>query len=196
MSLPKRQKPIVLDFISVNLIIVAVVVYLYASTFTGSPAATRSLTAVVILIAGLVMAFLVGKLQPDFKLSRKEWTNIVTWTAVSMGAIMAVNLIVKLKFDVTPIDNRLFSVLIGVSEEMFFRVFLTSWLVLLTGRLWGIVLGSSVFTVYHFSVYSAMPSALLIIFSSGLIIGYAFVESRRASVPMLAHALINMLSVA
>ena len=182
------------DFVSVTLVVLAITLFLYASTFIGTEVAYQALTAVVLLTSGLTMAFLLGRIKPDFRLSSKEWTSIATWTGVSMGAIFVVNLVRQLKFEVAPMDPRLFTILIGVSEEVFFRVFLCAWLVLLLGEMLGILASSGIWTVYHFAVYSTTPSALMVIFGSGIVIGYAFVKSHRASVPMLSHCLVNLVA--
>lgn len=191
MSLPRRQKPIVFDFISISLVILAITLFLYSTTFRGTEIADLSMVAVVLLLAGLTMSFLVGKVRIDFRLSSRESLDVLVWTGVSMGAIFVVNLVRHLKFEVAPMDPRLFSILIGISEEMFFRVFLTAWLIMLVGEMLGIMLGSSIWTVFHLFTYQTDPSALAVIFGAGLVLGYAFVKSRRASPVMLAHCSVN-----
>jgi len=195
LTLPRRQKPILFDFVSMSLAVLAITLFVYASTFVGTTVAYQSLVAAFLLISGLTMAFLLARVRPDWHLDPKEWTSILMWTGVSMGAIFLVNLVRHLRFETTPMDPRLFSVLIGISEEVFFRVFLCAWLVLMVGEMFGIFLNASIFALYHVFVYSQQPSALLIIFGAGLILGYVFVKSRRASPVMLAHCLVNLIAV-
>lgn len=197
MALPRRRQRItpVFDFISINLIVVAIIIFMYASTFIGTQAATQATVAVGILTTGLLMAIVLGKISIDPKISTKELAVMMHWLLICMGAILIANKIAMIRYEVSPMPANLFAVLIGISEEMFFRVFLTTWFVMLVGKFFGIFLSSGAWAVYHFAVYGSDIRAIGVILAAGFVLGYAYIQSRRASVPMLAHALINFIAV-
>ena len=206
MSLPRRKRITpVFDFISVNLLVVAMIPFLYATTFMQHPVAFQALVAASILGFGIGMTTLfiilgILRFSIDPRISSKELALILNWLLLCMAAILIVNKVIQLQFEVSPMPANLFAVLIAISEEVLFRVFLTTWFVYMLqsfpyGDLFGIALSSGAWAVYHFAAYGVDVRAMGIILVAGFVLGYAYVQSRRASVPMLAHALINFIAV-
>lgn len=199
MSLPSEAKTfkVKLDFIFALLWPIGLLVFTYGGTFIGvATIAEKAVVAVVMLIGGTVGCLLFRCILFDFHLSRKEFAQVMTWTLISVGAIFMMNMTVKAQFEVYPMTERTFVTSIGIAEEMFFRVYLTAWLISFTkNALFGIFLSSTAFTVYHLNVYGASLPSLAIIFGCGFILGYALWQTRRASPVMLAHGLTNFISV-
>lgn len=199
MSLPSETKTFKtkLDFIFALLWPIGLLVFMYGGTFIGvSTLAEKAVVAVVMLIGGTVGCLLFRCIVFDYHLSRSEFAQVLTWTVISVGAIYMMNIAVKAQFQAYPMSDRTFVVCIGIAEEMFFRVYLTSWLIGFTkNALLGILFSSIIFTVYHFQVYGTSGLSLLIVGGCGLILGYALWQTRRASTVMLAHGFTNWMSV-
>lgn len=199
LSLPSEAKTfkVKLDFIFALLWPIGLLVFMYGGTFIGvATIAEKAVVAVVMLIGGTVGCLLFRCIMFDFHLDRREFGSIMMWTLVSVGAIFMMNMTVKAQFEVYPMTERTFVTSIGIAEEMFFRVYLTAWLISFTKNpIFGIFLSSTAFTVYHLNVYGASLPNLAIVFGCGFILGYALWQTRRASPVMLAHGLTNFLSV-
>jgi len=195
MSLPRRKFMPTFDFISINLIVAAIIIFMYASTFVGTNVASQALFAVSLLTSGLLLTIVLTKIRIDTRFNVNELAVMMNWLLICMGAILIVNKIAFIRWEVSPMPANLFAVLIAISEEVFFRVFLTTWFYMLAGKFFAIFLSSTAWSVYHFAVYGSDLVVIGVILVAGFVLGYAYVESRRASVPMLAHALINLIAV-
>jgi membrane protease YdiL (CAAX protease family) len=193
------ERRVVVDPLAMLWIVLALLIFLWTSTFVDtSPAlAVKSLIGFSLLIAGLFMSGSTVGIQTDPAIDRGEWESFTSLVGLSLLAVMILNA-VTLKFlglEVTHIPRSLFAVLIGVSEEALFRGFILTWILAMTGSTVAAVLASSLlFTVYHGAVYGLSQAALFIVFGSGVILGVAFALSRRLSVTMTAHGVINLLA--
>jgi membrane protease YdiL (CAAX protease family) len=93
----------------------------------------------------------------------------------------------------SPINGMLYSVLMAIAEEQFFRGFLTDWLLShLKNAIMAIVASAGVFCAYHFARYGTSPNALLYVFGGGLILAWVAFKSKRISPTMISHAGNNM----
>lgn len=196
MSLPtarKRERPI-LDLVSVSLIVLALTIFIYASTYLESEAYRASVVAVVLMVSGLVLAILLCGVKIDLKLSIRELSATLDWTIIAVGAILIVNRVAPFTLNVSPIPSNVFAVLMAVSEEVFIRVFLCTWFTMMVGKWLGIFASSMVWMVFHFFTYGSSLRALMIVFGAGCLLGYTYIQSRRASTVILPHALINLIS--
>ncbi len=109
-------------------------------------------------------------------------------------------------YTTTPSFPKFFAVLMGISEEMFFRgallplfilvIFLSTHRFILS-LLVGMFADESLFTTYHGLVYGSDPIALTIIFLSGITLAIAYLSGplmgrpARISANELAHATVN-----
>ena len=82
-----------------------------------------------------------------------------------------------------------------LSEDIFFRGFVTAWLIKITQPMLGILLGAGVFCIYHLQVYGLNQNALMIIFGAGVVLGWAMYTTKSLTAPILAHVLVNFIGL-
>lgn len=174
----------------------AVLIFMYATTFKTAETLTF-VSAVLLLVIGLMFAWvMVGvKFEPfDFA----SLGESLIWTALCVGVIYMVNKEVPFRLDVQlPISLRLFSVLMGVAEECFFRLWLCGFINKSTlSSVLAIFVSSLVWTIYHIARYQGQAGAFWVIFFAGLVLGGALVYSKRADGVIFAHAFVNFLATA
>lgn len=91
------------------------------------------------------------------------------------------------------IDMALFSGLMAIVEEQFFRGEIFEWL---TNRMpapgLAIILSSAFFTAYHFQIYGSNIDSLLYVFVGGVVLAWAVYRSRRLAPASLAHLTNNV----
>jgi membrane protease YdiL (CAAX protease family) len=87
-------------------------------------------------------------------------------------------------------QSTLYSVLIAIAEEQFFRGFLANYLAK-QSMLLGIFGSAAIFTVFHLAVYGADISTMFYVMSAGLLLAYVGIRSGRLSVPMVVHIINN-----
>lgn len=187
------QRPYIIGFLGTMAIVSAVIIFMYATTFPSEHTWTI-ISAVVLLVVGLAFAYMmVGVRFEPFQF--KHMVESIIWSAVSVAMIWMVNTQVPFNLDVTPLSSRLFSVLMGVSEECFFRVWLTTFTQRVTNStLLAIGVSSGIWTVYHISRYGGDISAFFIIFVAGLVLGIAMLQSKMADGVVFAHGIVNYLA--
>ena len=143
------------------------------------------------------MTLVISGFKADNFFSLEEIGNSLGFIFVSILAIYAVNIYgLTLSLSALPISGCLFLVLMGISEEVLFRGFLTTLFVKMTGSSHiAVALSSVVGMVYHAAVYGASNTNLAIVFGSFFVLGFSYVLSGyRLSVPMVAHAIVNFLA--
>lgn len=196
MNLP-RAPPIRITLITVNAAILSLVLYYYAATYMNDVMRESSLFGASILIAGLVMMLALGiwkrkQAQPTVKQSSSK----LMWVAICLGAVFILNWSTTWKtLSSNAIGDVAYSQLMGVSEEIFFRGFLTSWLMALMGPMLGLLLGATTFGIFHFSRYGESTPDLLICGGAGLLLGYAMMETGDLDSSITAHALVNFVGL-
>lgn len=156
-----------------------------------------SLFGASILIAGLVMMLALGiwkrkQAQPTAKHKGKT----LLWVLICLGAVFILNWSTTWKtLSSNAIGDVAYSQLMGVSEELFFRGFLTSWLMALMGPMLGLILGATTFGIYHFSRYGGNTPDLLICGGAGMLLGYAMMETGDLDSSIIAHSLVNFVGL-
>jgi membrane protease YdiL (CAAX protease family) len=126
--------------------------------------------------------------------------KIAYYTVIALFGIFligyAINLVpLTIPAALTGTDAILYSVLIGIAEEQFFRGFLTDWLLsVLPSWIMAVSAGAGIFAVYHFARYGTQLNALVYVFAGGFILGWVAYKSRRLSPTMIAHAANNTIS--
>lgn len=157
-----------------------------------------SLFGASILIAGIVMMLALGiwKRKQAHAGVVKHSGKTLMWVAICLGAIFILNWSTTWKtLSTNAIGNVAYSQLMGVSEEIFFRGFLTSWLMALMGPMLGLILGAATFGIYHFSRYGSSTPDLLICGGAGILLGYAMMETGDLDSSIIAHALVNFVGL-
>jgi len=194
-KIPRTRVVAVWDPVSIFLAVIALLIFTWTTTFVdlAPEVAYKALVAVVLLVSGIVLGKMFSETRVDYAVAGKEFSMILAWTAACAAAIVFANIAVPMA--VEPLDPRMFAVLIAVSEEVFFRYFATSMFASLTGKWAGTVLSATLFATYHLAVYGGSPSSLLTVWVGGLILSFAFLETKRITPPILAHVLINYIAV-
>jgi len=94
------------------------------------------------------------------------------------------------------LDMMMFTGLMAICEEQFFRGEIFEWL---TNRLpapgLAIISSSAFFTAYHFQIYGSSVDSLLYVFVGGVVLAWAVYRSRRLCCASLAHLTNNLFSV-
>ena len=158
------------------------------------------------MLFGFVMNLtIVGRVpKEEGGISESSGKGILLYSAMATAAIAAGNFVVPAFFPsillesyskLAVLDAQMFGVLIAVSEEQFFRGFLTPYLANRFGLTFGAVTSGLMFGAYHFAVYRNSIEALAIVSLAGIILGYIALKTRRLSPCLLAHALVNFISV-
>ena len=188
-----REKPYRLGFLGGMSVVTAILIFMYATTFLGEQSIIIQ-NAILFLIIGVVMAFItVGLRFEPFKM--KTLGESILWMTVSVGIIWIVQTQAPFTLQVEVLSTQLFAVLMGVSEECFFRLFLCTFIKKYTGSM-GFAIVTSAFTwaVYHIARYGADMGTIFVIGGAGCALGFVMLQSKMGDGPIFAHALINFLA--
>lgn len=188
-----QQKPFSLEFLGTMAIMTALLVFMYASTF--QPDTINLLTSgILLLVIGVTFAvIMVGVMLKPFSFDR--FIESLIWTGLAFGIIYVVNRTVPFTLGVQVLNVQWYSVLMGVAEECFFRLFLTGFMYRVThSMLFSIIIGAWVWTIYHMARYGGDAGALIVVLFSGFALGFIFLQSRMGDPVVFAHALVNFLA--
>ena len=185
-----------IGFLGSIAIAAAFLMLMYALTFpieSKDSFVYMALLGVVGLAAGFAM---VGfQLQPlDFK----RFTQTIMWSGVSFCLIYLVNRMVPVHIDIAmPYGETMFSVLAGVAEELFFRVWLCTFIHKITHMMWlSAAVSGGVWALYHINRYGGSMNTLIMIGIVGFIQGFILLYSRMADGPIFGHMLVNYIATA
>jgi membrane protease YdiL (CAAX protease family) len=181
------------DYVSLSFVMVAMVIFFYTSTWSGDMQ-VKALIGAILLIGGLTMSFFLKFTSVG------QFTNkIALYSVLAFAAIMATNFIVSIapameSTVAEPVSWALFSVLIAISEEQFFRGLVTPYLATSLGVPVGCLLAGLVFGIFHFAVYGTSMNALFVVTISGVILSYIAVSTMSITPGMIAHSANNFIS--
>lgn len=185
------------DSMSQMLIIIAVMVTLYLATFHLT---SVILFPVILLLSGFMLQFYTLRQIEMINHLTEERTlaSIGYYTALSLiGIALSGYFVQNLPFELTGVDAYLFGYLMAISEEQFFRGFITNFFLLkLKNPFLAIIISGAVFSIYHLARYGTQLEALIYVLLGGCILSWAAYRSRRLSPVMLAHAINNVIAVA
>jgi len=191
---PSRSgKPVEIGFLGTMSILAALMIFMYATTFQPETVNVL-LSAVVLGVVGLMLAFLLARIVfRGFDFSR--FTEALIWTAFCVALIWLVNKQVPFTLGVNVLTLKWFAVLMGVMEELFFRIFLCNFIHKLTGsNLFAIVISSFTWSIYHIARYGGSAESYWVVFVAGLGLGFALLMSRLGDSVIFAHAVVNYLA--
>lgn len=195
------------DSVAVFLWVLAISLVLYIA-FTSSDVElkVKCLLGTVLSVAGVVGCFSFGYVRLDVK-APVRWGGWLLWVLLCCMVIVFINIFSSVGAAVFRMaaswDIALaFIVSIAVFEDTFFRPFLLMWFKRMRFLPWrwmdelvSVGACSGAWTLFHFGVYGGDPLALLVVFSSGILLNYVVLYVKQISVTMSAHALINFLSM-
>jgi membrane protease YdiL (CAAX protease family) len=161
--------------------------------------------AIILIAAAAGIEFIPGvETEEVEEVDEKYMTTIIVYTAIALVGIFIASLSSPLLFksgsiysaisSLPPNTIMLFGVLMAISEEFFFRGFVTSYLLRL-GNVMAIVTSAMVFTIYHLAVYGTQPSSLAYVFIAGLVLNFVFVKTGLITPTIIAHVINNILAV-
>lgn len=170
-------------------IVTAVLVFMYATTF--NPENVNSFYVMALLIAlGLPLA--VWSVGLRFSLDKKRLFESLLWGVLSCLMILLVNQVAPVRLGLNPVNEFLFSVLAGVAEEVFFRLWLCASIHKIThSTILAIGVSSFAWSIYHIHRYGASMNVLVIIFLAGCVLGWILLQSRMGDGPIIGHMAVN-----
>ena len=188
----QSERPYRIGFLGTIALVGAVLVFMYAGTFQTDQ--WLIVQAVLFCAIGILFAcVMVGVKFEPFQM--RDLVESIVWTAVSFCAIWVINHTVPFRLEVAPISERLFSVLMGVAEESFFRVFLCTFIFKFTRQGWlAIGVSSAVWAIYHLERYGGWGmGAFVVIFLAGCVLGWVMLYSKMGDGVIFAHGAVNFL---
>ena len=200
-----RFKPQI-DMIAVTWIVIAVLVFLYISTYVDLDIGVSSKGQIgfSMLIAGAFFPFITS-FDPrpyifDMWLSKEEVATFLSFVMVSVAMVFVINYLTleTLPLSVQPTTRSLFVMQMGIAEEMLFRNWFLSWILLVTGgdAIIAVLFSSVAGATFHAAIYGLSPTLIFIVFACFVVMGTAYVlTNRRISVTMTAHGLVNLAAV-
>jgi len=190
----QRDQGYYIGFLGSIAIALAFLMLMYALTFpidSKDSFVYMSLLGVVVLAAGFAM---VGfQIQPlDFK----RLTMTIMWSGVSFCLIYLVNAWVPVRITIAaPYGETMFSVLAGVAEELFFRVWLCTFIYKFShSMILSAGVSGGIWALYHINRYGGNMNLLFMIALVGFIQGLIMLYSRMADGPIFGHMLVNYLA--
>jgi membrane protease YdiL (CAAX protease family) len=187
------------DSLSKAFAVLAIMLAIYLSTFqTGF---TELWWPVLLILSGLLMHFLwLGRIEEVDSLAEPETASkILIYTSVAVLTIAVTGIFItaaKIPAQFTGVNAILFSILMAVSEEIFFRGFITNMLASASKVSPVAILASGlIFAVYHFARYGTSPASILYVFVAGVILSWVAWHSGRLSPVICAHVLNNLVAV-
>jgi len=191
----REQRRVKLDIIALFWIVVCILISYFGSTAVDAEIAmaVKNIISAGLLISGLFLMFItVGAKWTDIKYEKSFFPLVFA----GLAGVMLSNIASKLSFTSVTIPAALFNVLIGVSEETFFRGFIQSLAESLTNNpVIAIVISSVIFATFHMAVYGGTPQALFVMFGAGLVLGSVFYLSKRLSINYTCHGVYNLLAM-
>jgi membrane protease YdiL (CAAX protease family) len=128
--------------------------------------------------------------------------------ALALGCILVVNLerdvevlrssgsalSVLSSVGLTPLDERYFEAIIGIPEEILFRMTLCSLGDSFGGPFWAVLISASLWDLFHEIVYGYSIGSMVLIFLIGLCLGGIYLYNKDPVSTMLAHFVGNFIA--
>jgi len=198
---------IIQDAISNGLLILAVLIMLYFIFVVGM--LDILIYPMLLLVGALVLRVFVNrKLLKDEEIDRTEQKTILVYYLLGLIGIGLGSWFVQGLYDFpiekyvpslvlsgSSFDIALFTVLMAIVEEQFFRGELLEWMSNTMTPTTATIGNAAVFMGYHLGVYGTNPDNLLYVFIGGLTLALITVKSRRLLPAQLAHITNNLWSV-
>ena len=167
---------------------------------------TIILFPVILLVTGVAMELLLeARKHPtetsDKPIGASDLKGMFGYGAVAFVAMFATGAAINFiepasVMQITGYDALLYTVLIAIAEEQFFRGFITDYLLATVSQPY-LALGgaAAIFGVFHLAVYHTSVNSLLYVFVGGFILSWVAYKSRRLSPGIVAHVINNIWSV-
>lgn len=167
------------------------------------------MTPILLLFAAGVLRIYVStkKVKVDIEISQKEKYNIVSYALIGLLGMLVGGLFVEGLYDppIPPVITSLtyfpmaaliFSQLMAISEEVYFRGELFQLFSIKFGPSLSTGITAIFFGVYHLPRYGTSTSDLGYVIIGGLILSWTASKTLRVLTPMISHCLNNLLGTA
>ena len=170
---------------------------LYLSTYDQS---SIIFFPTILAVSGLVLQlYVLNKVATpeteDYLVSTDNPTKLATWTIVGVTGLSIISqlspILTTPRMNLTGVDVLLYSVLIAIAEEQFFRGFLAN-LFGLKNHLIGSISSATVFAAYHLAINRADTGSLSYVFAAGLLLATIGFKHGKLDAPMLIHIINNV----
>jgi membrane protease YdiL (CAAX protease family) len=194
-----KQQIFKFDLIALIALTITVLFTAYLATTPDVVISVKCLFLLILAISGLVLHHLfTGGIKFELLPTLKERTNFLLSVSFGFGGIVILQFLTFQLLPQTIIDfqtRKMFYLSAAISEELFFRYYLATLLLQKTqSPLTSTFATSLVFMVYHNVVYGFSAVALIIVFLSSMVLTFIYFISRRISVPIIIHSLVNLLA--
>jgi membrane protease YdiL (CAAX protease family) len=164
--------------------------------------ANNSSILIDLLMFGLIFFILMFIVQGKLTIEKPEGytSSDATVTAISTFVFLGLevliqNLIQTVTLSVISYDYWFFFVSTAIAEAVIFSVmFQIVWEYLTRSPLVGILVHATAFMLYHYAVYGSDPSEMVAVFFSGLIFALSVKFTKKLSIPMITHVIVNVIS--
>lgn len=198
--LQRSKQRIVLDVLVVALIFISGTLFLYLGVYVDQQIslAVKGLIGFCLMLFGLVGSAMFVGYDLDRLFDFNDLLNNANWTMIALVGVGIANQGVAqvTSMAVVPVSGTLFVLMMAVAEECFFRAFLLTSFVKMSGNELLAIIGSSLIgAIYHIAVYGTSDALIAMVLLGFIVLGASYVASGyRLSVPMGAHVIINLLS--
>lgn len=167
-----------------------------------------------LLTTGLIMEwYLERRREHDETTSKRELKSVIYYALIGILGLLITGAVVNyipIPTAITPLsfDALAYGALMGISEEPFFRGFITDGLLSYFGssqaRFGGfafrnvyvaLALSACIFAIFHFAVYKTSTNALIYVWVGGFILSWIAYKSKRISPCIIAHVCNNIWSM-
>ena len=185
--------------------IIAILITIYLATYQSS---AIILFPATLLLAGMMMEYQLERKgtgfkkgdEPETRQTRQLTTTTVYYSVIGFVGILVTGYTINVvkyitSLAITSYDAALFSSLMAISEEMFFRGFITDFL-LTSIKLPYLALFTSagIFTIYHLARYGTQIDSLIFVFAGGFILSWIAYKSRSLGPSIISHTLNNIIA--
>jgi len=189
----QQGKPYTVSFFGSISLVLAILMYLYATTF--NPEEVQAFfTMLILLIVGVLLSFIMVGIK-FIPFTFKSLSQDLVSTLGCFMSVYFLNRIVVAQIGISPMGELAFGILAGVSEEWFFRLWLCAWVHKITrSMLIAIFVSSFTWAIFHIARYGANMGLIWLVFFVGLPLGYFTLIYRSADGPTFGHMLVNFLA--
>lgn len=212
------NKAIFHDPISIAYLALGGGISVFFSLYSQSYAAL--LPATMFCLGFILMLGSAGKVERDEDLDNTEKTSIFYWTMVGTAALFIANLAVQnvvggnmnsftqgsimanmagsITGSITgsqQMDLMLFTVMMALAEEQFFRGGLLRLFTWKSNFSFAILGTSLIFMFYHFKVYGTTQTALMFVLLAGAVLAFITLKSQRLVPAQHAHVVNNLVAL-
>jgi len=201
-----KKTAVVLDIVWLFGTILSLYLFGYLTTYVDvtPDLASKAMIGMMFLVSGTLFMVAVCGVQADTFIDVKEFLSGTQYVFLCVLGVALLNLatlettrIFEGSVMATPINRKMFVMLMGISETVFFQGFLQTVIYEITrGNAFFSVLGTSVIAgVYHAAVYGLSDSLIFFVIGGFIILCLAYhFSGNRISVPMVAHVIVNFLA--